>query len=89
MIYTKYFATVTKENGQPNLSNDQFRRMMNIISVEGILNGFNKIKENYKNTPGYYKYDILIFKQDKVITTLTGNLKPNELLKEMYRLSEE
>jgi len=30
----------------------------------------------------------MIFKQDTVLTDLTGNLKPNELLREMYMLSE-
>jgi len=89
MIYTKYFASITKENGQPNLSTGQFRRMMNIISVEGTLNGFNRIKEKYKDTQDYYKYDTLIFKQNTVLTDLTGNLKPNELIKEMYHLSRE
>jgi hypothetical protein len=85
MIYTRYFASVTKENGQPNLSPDQFRRMMNIVFVEGILSGMGKIKE--MDTTQYYKYDTLIFKQDTVLTDLTGNLKPGELLKEMHRLS--
>ena len=89
MIYTKYFASVTKENGPPNLCTEQFRRMMNIISVEGTLFGLNRIKERYKNTPGYYKYDTLIFKQDTLLTDLTGNLKPNDLIKEMYYLSRE
>ncbi len=89
MIYTKYFASITKENGQPNLSTEQFRRMMNIISVEGTLNDFNRIKEKYKDTPEYYKYDTLIFKQNSLLTELTGNLKPNDLLKEIYRLSRD
>ncbi len=89
MKYTKYFASITKENGQPNLSTEQFRRMMNIVSVEGILKGMNGIKENYKDTPNYYKYDSLIFKQDTLLTDLTGNLKPNKLIKEMHHLSTE
>ena len=63
--------------------------MMNIISLEGTISGLNRIKERYKNTEGYYKYDILIFKQDTVLTDLTGNLKPSDLIKEMYYLSRE
>ena len=46
----------------------------------------NKIKELDKTH--YYKYDTMIFKQDTVLTDLTGNLKPNELLREMYMLSK-
>ena len=89
MKYSKCFSSVTKESGQPNLSTDQFRRMMNIISFEGIIQGMNTIKEKYKNTHEYYKYDSLIFKQTTVLTKLTGNLKPAELMKEMYYLSRE
>jgi len=85
MIYTRYFASVTKENGQPNLNPDQFRRLMNIVFVEGVLSGMTKIKEMDKTE--YFKYDTLIFKQDTVLTDLTGNLKPGDLLREMYRLS--
>lgn len=85
MIYANFFSSVTKENGQPNLNADQFRRMMNIIYIEGVINGIKRIKE--KESGQYFKYDVLIFKHDSVLTKLTGNLKPNELLREMYRLS--
>ena len=86
MIYANYFATVTKDNGQPNLNPDQFRRMMNIVYIEGVINGIKRIKE--KETGQYFKYDVLIFKHDSVLTELTGNLKPNLLLREMYHLSK-
>jgi hypothetical protein len=84
-----YFAILTKENGQPNLSTEQFRRMMNIVSIEGIINGMNRIKEKYKNTQYYYKYDLDIFKHQRVLTDLTGNLKPSNLLNEMYQFSSD
>lgn len=86
MIYANYFSSVTKDNGQPNLSADQFRRMMNIIYIEGVINGIKRIKE--KETGQYFKYDVLIFKHDSVLTGLTGKLKPNVLLREMYQLSK-
>jgi hypothetical protein len=86
MIYANYFSSVTKDNGQPNLSADQFRRMMNIIYIEGVISGIKRIKE--KETGQYFKYDVLIFKHDAVLTELTGNLKPGMLLREMYRLSK-
>lgn len=85
MIYANYFSSVTKDNGQPNLSADQFRRMMNIIYIEGVINGIKRIKE--KETEQYFKYDVLILKHDAVLTQLTCNLKPNLLLREMYHLS--
>lgn len=89
MQYTRYFAILTKENGQPNLNTEQFRRMMNIISVEGIIQGMIRIKEKYKNTQYYYKYDLDIFKHQKVLTTLTGNLKEEDLFSEMTRFSND
>jgi hypothetical protein len=44
------------------------------------------IKE--KDKAAYFKYDMLIFNHRIVLTNLTGNLKPGDLLKEMYRLSQ-
>ncbi len=88
MKYSSYFSSITNENGQPNLNPDQFKRMMNIIFLEGLIQGLNKIKEQFKDSPYYYKFDTLIFKHDMLLTELTGNLDPNELLREMYSLSE-
>ena len=88
MIYSRYFSALTSENGQPNLNPDQFRRMMNIVFCEGILTGLKKIKEKYKDTPFYNTFDTIIFKQDTLLTKLTGNLKPKDLVREMYMLSE-
>lgn len=87
MHYSNYFSSVTKDNGQPNLSADQFRRMMNIVYIEGVINGIKYIKKKEKGQP--FKYDVIIFKHDSVLKELTGSLKPNLLLKEMYRLSKE
>lgn len=89
MKYTKYFAIITKENGQPNLNTEQFRRMMNIVSIEGIINGMNRIKEKYKDTQYYYKYDLDIFKHQRILTNLTGNLNAEDLFSEMMRFSKD
>lgn len=84
MKYTKYFAFITKENGVPNLSEYQFRKMMNIVHLEGEVNGMKYLKEKLINTKGFNKYDIFIFKKETHITDLTGNLEPSELVKEMF-----
>ena len=63
MKYTKYFSFITKENGAPQLHNHQYDRMMNIIHVEGVITGVNKVRYTYKNTPEYNnarKYKALI-----------------------------
>ena len=83
MQYTKHFAFIVKENGRPQLSSEQFRRMMNIVYLEGVVNGMRKVKESNKNTDQFYKYDMLIFKEEKRLTELTGNLKPYMLFKEL------
>lgn len=87
MKYSKYFGSVTRDNGQPNLNTEQFKRMMNIVSIEGVIHGLNIVKEKYKNTSAYYKFDMDIFKHQRVLTELSGNLKPNELVEEMYHLT--
>ena len=89
MKYSKYFGAVTKDNGQPNLNTEQFRRMMNIVSAEGVIHGLRIIKEKYKNTNAYYKFDLDIFKHQRVLTNLTGNVSPDDLLKEMYRYTRD
>ncbi len=83
MQYTKHFSFIVKENGQPQLSSEQFRRMMNIVYLEGVVCGLRKVKEANKNTDQFYKCDMLIFKEEKRLTELTGNLKPYMLFKEM------
>lgn len=88
MKYSSYFSSVTKENGQPNLNPEQFKRLMNITFVEGVLQGLKKAKEHYKDSPYYYKFDTFIFKYDMSLAQLTGNLVPKDLLREMYNLSE-
>jgi hypothetical protein len=89
MKYTKYFGAITKDQGQINLSSEQFRRMMNIVHVEGALRGMNKIKETHKNKQEYYKYDMLIFNEKDKLKILTSDLSPELLLTEMLHLSEE
>jgi len=83
MQYTKYFSFIVKENGQPKMSSDSFRTMMNVIYLEGVINGLNRSKEAHKGTNAYYKYDVSIFREEKRLTDITGNLDPDDLLKRM------
>ena len=85
MRYTNYFSTLVKEQGPPHLSPDQFKRMMNIVFLEGMIAGMEKIKVIEKSQA--FKYDMLIFKQNQVLTQLTGNIHPNRLIREMYQMS--
>ena len=87
MQYTKYFSFIVKENGQPQISSESFRTMMNVIYLEGVINGLNKAKEAHKGTDVYYKYDVSIFREEKRLTDITGNLDPDDLLKRMLSYS--
>lgn len=87
MKYTKYFATITKNEGRLNVGTYQFQRMMNIIHIEGVIEGMNKIKATLNENEAY-KYDMMIFKQNMQLSNLTGNLEPKLLLQEMIQLSE-
>jgi len=49
---------LTRENGQPNINLDQFRRMMNMIFVEDMLQGMSRIKTWEKVA---FKYDTILF----------------------------
>ena len=86
MKYSKYFGIITRDKGSLNLSTTQFQLLMNIVFIEGVINGLNKAKQTYKDTELFYKYDMLIFKERMKLTNLTGNLAPDRLLKEMYQL---
>ena len=86
MKYSKYFGTIIRDKGNLNLSTAQFQRLMNIVFVEGVINGLNKAKQTYKDTNQFYRYDTIIFKESRKLSELTGNLEPDKLLKEMHRL---
>jgi len=88
MKYSKYFGYMTRNNGQPHLDLIQFQRMMNIISVEGIIYGLKMIKEKYKDTPGYFQYDTDIFNHKKRLDKLSNNLTPEDLFKDLIESSE-
>lgn len=81
MQYCSYFAKVLDSSGVPHLSVDQFKRFMNIVAIESKLSELKKVKTRYN-----FNY---IFNLEKKLTELTGNLKPEDLLKEMIALSRD
>ncbi len=82
MNYTEYFSNIVKRNGVPNLSKDQFRRFMNIVSIESKILELESL--NF-NSPVIYK--IIELKKTK-LSNLTKRLVPIELLNEMIKLSK-
>ena len=66
---------------------DSFRTMMNIVFLEGVIIGLNKSKQANKGTDAFYKYDVSIFKEEKRLTDITGNIEPSDLLKNMLNVN--
>lgn len=82
MSYTKHFAATIRDHGMINLSPTQFRRMMNIVYLEGKLDQLKIIKKDLPPEEER-KYDIQLFKLNSQLTEQTGNLPPGELVREM------
>ena len=44
MKYKKYFSGIINEHGAPNLTDEQFRKFMNMVPLEGRLEGIDTIR---------------------------------------------
>ena len=78
MLYTKYFSILVRDQGMPNLSTSSFQKFMNVVVLEGQLEGLKKAKTLDKENPE--KYGMELFKIGRQLTEITGNLEPNEFL---------
>ena len=81
MLYAEYFGERVRHIGVPKLSVDQFRRMMNIIHVEGIILGM-------RDSGDPRRYYTQRYRQTKSLNELTQRLPPEELFAQMLHLSE-
>ena len=61
---------------------------MNIVAVEGRIGMLRKVINVFENTTAHHKFDILLFREQKNLTDLTGNLTPIDLLEEMINSSK-
>ena len=85
MTYTKYFSGIINQYGRPNLTDDQFRKFMNIVHLEGRLEGINSIKRKLIDTKEEHRFDMEYFSVNKKLTELTGNLPPKELKEKLFQ----
>ena len=76
MNYTHFISTAFKHNGVPNLSNESFGLLMNIVHIEGKITAFEKLKAREKN----HRYNIDIQRCVEQLKALTNGLKPQELI---------
>jgi len=83
MRYTKYFTGVLKNQGVPNLNVEQYARLMNIVSLEGGLQGLQDLKASILSQEEKYKYDIRIYRISNKLKGLTLDVLPKELMQNM------
>jgi hypothetical protein len=83
VIYTKYFSGILNSNGPFQINARQWKRVMNIVYLEGSIHSLKAIKD--PKMP--FKYEMVIFRYQKQLADLTGNQEPGELIREMYLLS--
>ena len=85
MKYTKYFSGIINEYGAPNLTEEQFRKFMNIVHLEGKLEGIDTIRRILKDAKEEHRFDLEYFNVNKKLTDLTGNLPPKELKEKLFK----
>lgn len=86
--YSKFFAGVNKEHTFKSLSATQVGHIMNIVALERSIASIVKIKESYKGTPNYHKWDLFLFKENRLLVEITHNTEPLLLLQQMYDFSK-
>jgi len=84
MIYSRYFKAIIREGGIRSLEPNTLAQIMNIIHLEGKLEGMNILKEKMKDSAEPYKFDFDILKVKAQLSSITGDLPPKELLRRFY-----
>lgn len=71
MKYTKYLVHIIKTKGLPNFNEAQFRTAMNVVNIEGRMEGVRKSKIAIQDN---HKLDMTIYREGKKLTEITGNV---------------
>jgi hypothetical protein len=80
MRYTKFFAGYVNTKGSPNLQPDQFKQLMNLIHLEGQIDGIDRVIDKFKHIDPPHKYDFVKVNINKLIHEVSKGLSPSELL---------
>jgi hypothetical protein len=86
MKYTNYISAIVKSQGTPNLSNEGFAMLMNIVHVEGAKMSLEKLKEKESNPALKFKYDIFIEDYKTKLDALTGGMESKELFRAINKM---
>jgi len=89
MRYTRFFAHINKDVGLQRIGKTQLGRILNIVFLEGELKGVEEAIRTSQQRHNDKKQQLLKFKIQKRITTLSGNMEPKALLQEICYLSEK
>tara|TARA_B110000902_G_C13995016_1_gene470390 strand:+ start:240 stop:500 length:261 start_codon:yes stop_codon:yes gene_type:complete len=81
--YTKYLSALVNDQGAPNLSQADYKKLMNVVYLEGKLEGLSSATKMMSNTNETRKFDLKMFDVQKQITLITGNLEPKEFIRLM------
>jgi len=86
MIYSRYFKAIIREGGIRSLEPHALAQIMNIIHLEGKLEGMNILKEKMKDSAEPYKFDFDILKVKSQLSSITRDLPPEALLRRFYEV---
>jgi len=89
MKYSKYFKGVLHNDGLPQLNAKQWARMINIAALEYGITKLEKVKEMNQIGPEPYKYDLMILREKEIVSGLTQDLPPKDLMREMIQDSND
>ena len=88
MQFTRYFSRVLKDQGTPDISPNEYGRMLNIIIIENQIDMLQKAKMSYRHN---HRTEFLVkdlMKLDAVLKRLTRENTPQNLLKYMLNTSK-
>lgn len=78
MQYTKFFSGLINNHGSLNLDPDQLKLVMNLVHLEGVIQGIKHMQSKDQINPCKYDYYIKVT-EDK-ISSLTNAQAPSALL---------
>lgn len=81
MKYTRYFSTNVKAQGLPNFSQYGFSTMMNIVHLEGRIEGLKRMQRMERRPEDVKKYDLLIRDYETKIEEIALKMEPEELVR--------
>ncbi len=85
MKYTRYFSNCLKSQGVPQLGNTGFAVLMNIVHLEGRIDGLQRMQEREKVEADKFRYNIWIRDAMECLEGLTHNMGPADLMKTLKR----